>query len=308
MSELCLATQRVDRGERVEYWREAMRTALAAECRIEPLEPDFDAAMRVLACGVTELVAIEGRAYRTLRRGPSRAGWVSLVFQTRGVSIFADRGRRVELAPGDACIVPPDRDIVVDRVTSFAQVLFNVPRHELDACLPDWAQHLLNRIPAESAPASAVAGLLRFVVAHHRQLGASDRDRLGATALHLVEGLRRAPAKPAGDTAGQGRLADFHRRRIESWLRAHLRDRDLCIAQLAADLGLSARYVHKLYAGREHGVMGWVREQRLEACRREIAARGARRIADIAIGWGFESPAHFSRAFRKRFGVPPSSL
>ena len=32
----------------------------------------------------------------------------------------------------------------------------------------------------------------------------------------------------------------------------------------------------------------------------------ARSITDIALSWGYNSPAHFSRVFRKQFGATPS--
>ena len=307
MSELCLTTQGIDEGERVEYWRDAIRSTLNAEFRIEPLQADFAAAMRVLSCGPAQLIAMQGSAHRTRRHGPGRPGWVSVIFQTGGVCTFADDEGRVQLAPGDACIVPPERDIVGERLTPFAQILLNVPAAELDERLPEWGGRLLHRIPAECASASAVGGLLRFIVGHHPKLDGGDRERLGATALHLLEGLRSTPAAK-GCGGAPARLADYHRRRIEDWLRGHLRESDLCVARLTLALGLSPRYVHKLYAGRPHGVMGWVREQRLVACRRELAARGRRSIADIAGTWGFESAAHFSRAFRKRYGISPSEV
>lgn len=307
-SEQRLATQHIDEGERVEYWQQAMRTVLRAECRVEPLEPGFGAALQALPCGALDLILMQGSAYRVSRVGGGRSGWVAVLFQTGGVCSLSDRGTHVQLAPGDACIVPPAHDIVIDRPTPFTQVVLNVPETELDAGLPDWRARLMRRIPGESPPVLATSALLRYVLGHHRLLDGGDRERLGATALHLLEGLRGAPARTRQQAGGPMRLADFHRRRIEDWLRRHLREADLSVARLAGELGLSQRYVHKLFAARRQSVMGWVREQRLEACRREITARGKRSIADIAGTWGFESPAHFSRTFRKRFGVAPSQL
>jgi AraC-like DNA-binding protein len=54
--------------------------------------------------------------------------------------------------------------------------------------------------------------------------------------------------------------------------------------------------------------MQWVLEQRLQASRSELAGRGTRPVAEVAWTWGFASPAHFSRTFRRRFGQPPSAV
>ena len=47
---------------------------------------------------------------------------------------------------------------------------------------------------------------------------------------------------------------------------------------------------------------------RLDACRRDFQSQehAARSITDIALSWGYNSPAHFSRVFRKQFGASPS--
>jgi len=47
---------------------------------------------------------------------------------------------------------------------------------------------------------------------------------------------------------------------------------------------------------------------RLDACRRDFQSQehAARSITDIALSWGYNSPAHFCRVFRKQFGASPS--
>ena len=47
---------------------------------------------------------------------------------------------------------------------------------------------------------------------------------------------------------------------------------------------------------------------RLDGCRGDLARQSDRTISEIAFAWGFSSSAHFSRAFRKRFGVTPTAF
>lgn len=56
-----------------------------------------------------------------------------------------------------------------------------------------------------------------------------------------------------------------------------------------------------------HTVAGWIRERRLEQCRRDLAEPhlATRPINAIAARWGFASPAHFSQAFRNTYGLSP---
>jgi len=54
-------------------------------------------------------------------------------------------------------------------------------------------------------------------------------------------------------------------------------------------------------------VAALIRERRLEHCRAELAdaAHAGRPVAVVGARWGFTDPAHFSRAFRARYGVAP---
>lgn len=306
--ELTLCTDEVDAADRVDYWREAMRRALAAECRVEPHGRDFGASMHVLDCGPLDLVDVRGNAFRTERLGPGREGWVSIMFQLAGRCELSDGIRSAQLLPGDLCIVPPDRDIVADRLTPFHQLLANIRETDLDAALPDWRQRITLRIAGGSGRSAAMTGLLQYLAAHAVLLAAAERSQLGHTALHLLDGVCGAGQAASHGAVSETRLACWHRRRIEAHIREHLADSELDVPQIAAALGLSVRYVHKLFVQRGEGVMEWVRAQRLEACRHEIAERGGRSISEVAYSWGFTSAAHFSRAFRRRFGAPPSLL
>lgn len=51
-------------------------------------------------------------------------------------------------------------------------------------------------------------------------------------------------------------------------------------------------------------------ERRIERAAEELEspAHLRRSWIDIALGWGFSSPSHFSRSFRRRFGASPSEF
>ncbi|MFF7653109.1 helix-turn-helix transcriptional regulator [Streptomyces sp. NPDC007983] len=67
------------------------------------------------------------------------------------------------------------------------------------------------------------------------------------------------------------------------------------------------RYLHKLFQEQRTTVGRWIRQRRLEECRKELArgGRSSRTVAAVAQHWGFISPAHFSRVFRAAYGMSP---
>jgi AraC family transcriptional activator of tynA and feaB len=67
--------------------------------------------------------------------------------------------------------------------------------------------------------------------------------------------------------------------------------------------------VNQLFEDEDTSLMRYVLRRRLEHGHSELLRAGSGgRLYDIALCWGFNDPSHFSRAFRKQFGVSPRSL
>jgi AraC-like DNA-binding protein len=79
--------------------------------------------------------------------------------------------------------------------------------------------------------------------------------------------------------------------------------------QMAANhLSISARYVHKLFAGCGVTFSSYVMAKRLDHIRQELSSQSCNKqsIAALAYRWGFEDLSTFNRAFKSRFGCTPS--
>ena len=98
------------------------------------------------------------------------------------------------------------------------------------------------------------------------------------------------------------------RERALAYIAQHLHEDDLSPARIAAALGISRRYLHALFAQGDTTVVGHILESRLQACWRALIDPACRhqQISQIAFHWGFNSTSHFCRAFKQRFGMPPS--
>jgi len=89
---------------------------------------------------------------------------------------------------------------------------------------------------------------------------------------------------------------------------AHLCE-PLSVTVLADVAGLSPYHFSRAFTARlGESVMGYVRERRLEKA--AIRLMGARppALIELAFDSGFESQEAFTRAFRRRFGVPPGQF
>jgi AraC-like DNA-binding protein len=99
------------------------------------------------------------------------------------------------------------------------------------------------------------------------------------------------------------------RARAESYIRANLQDRSLDVAKIAQRLGCSTRYVHLAFAQGGVTAARYIWSSRLAQCQRAIMEIPAHsNLKQVALTWGFSSGAHFSRSFKRAFGIAPSIL
>jgi AraC-like DNA-binding protein len=124
---------------------------------------------------------------------------------------------------------------------------------------------------------------------------------------HLVELI--ALAFEAGETdALESQHAPVRialRRRCLSFMRANLADPSLDPEKISAAMGISVRYLHRIFQDESETVCVSLRDLRLEAARRalENSANGQLPVSEIALRAGFKSPAHFAAAFKSKYGL-----
>jgi AraC-like DNA-binding protein len=95
--------------------------------------------------------------------------------------------------------------------------------------------------------------------------------------------------------------------RIDHFIESHLAEPTLNPAEIASAVGVSVRHLHRLFVAKGCTVAEWVRERRLKHCRTDLSDPrfGEKNITEIAFYWGFSDSAHFSRCFKKEFGICP---
>ena len=98
--------------------------------------------------------------------------------------------------------------------------------------------------------------------------------------------------------------------RVLSFIETHLAEPTLGPLVIAYGCGISVRHLHRVFAVQGCSVGQWIRQRRLQQCWNDIGHLRFRNrsITEIAFSWGFSDSAHFSRSFRKEFGINPRAL
>ena len=173
------------------------------------------------------------------------------------------------------------------------------------------------RFPRELVPVSAIINSTRglgrittefcaMLATEGSTLAEDARAHLGNQLMDMVAfTLLSADGDiPAADSSVQkARL-----RSVQQWIEAHLGDPSLSLERIAGANGMSLRYLHLLFGGCEMSASEWIRNRRLQLSYDDIAKRDGRSITSIAFEHGFNSSAHFSTTFRRKYGVSPRSV
>lgn len=96
--------------------------------------------------------------------------------------------------------------------------------------------------------------------------------------------------------------------RVKQQIMQHIGDPELSSQTVAEQTGVSVRYINQLLQQEGLSLSRLIWQSRLNRAS-QLLQRGSHhnsRISDIAFASGFNDMAHFSRAFKKQFGVPPS--
>jgi AraC-like DNA-binding protein len=149
-----------------------------------------------------------------------------------------------------------------------------------------------------------LAGFLNQLTADPATYRPADGARLGLVATDLVSAL-------FAHVLEEEVRPEAHRLtlllRVKAFIRRHLHHPDLSPGVIAAAHHISVSYLHRLFQEGGIQVAAWIREQRLEHARRDLADPVLRAVPvhEIAARWGFTHHTAFTRAFRTAYGVPP---
>ena len=181
-----------------------------------------------------------------------------------------------------------------------------IPRAEFAERFPK------ERIPV-SAPINTTRGLGRIATEFCATLAAEgsklDENAHAHLGEQLMDMLALTLLSSEGDLpAAEGSVRQARLRAVQRWIEAHISDPDLSLEKIAAANGISLRYLHLLFRQSKMSASEWIWNRRLELCYDRIAKGDGQSITAIAFEHGFNSSAHFSTLFRRKYGVPPRDI
>ena len=273
-------------------------------------EGSFAARWSSHGVGQLRLLRLEAPAQRVVHSGDGAGKAtpsIQLVYARKGALKTRVGGKRFTVRPGEFVLLDNTRFYQMEMDTAHEAVDLMMPLGWLDRYLPDPAALLGRPVSAREGWGAPFGSLLETLV---EKLGAENIDATPlprpmiaeqvGTLLTLATGFHET----ATETRHRGQLARQVLRRIET----DFADPELSPERLAAELGISKRYLQQLLAGSGTSFVQELTATRLDRASDMLSdpRAGGLSVGEIAFRCGFLDPGYFARAFRKRFGVTPS--
>lgn len=232
---------------------------------------------------------------------------IKILMQLSGRSRFEQQSVAVDLGPRSAIIYDPVRSYSLQNLSAVDQLILQVPRST-------FGDETLARLSApvalpgnDDSMTHIVSGLMQMAIGEAHKLDETSCRRVGESLIQLVNGLIQA--KPMAPEFRRSPLEAL-RERIVAYIDANLARSSLSAEDIARHMGCSRRYLHRAFEGEGMTLERFVWDRRLERSKEELLspARHSVSISEIAFACGFNSSAHFSRAFKSKYDVAPREL
>jgi acetamidase/formamidase/AraC-like DNA-binding protein len=226
-----------------------------------------------------------------------------------GDATFAADGGREPLARHDLVCVPAREIASLAFASNFRAFIVCAPHAAIGGRLFAASSMRAGRLGGDSGMAQVVAAFLASI---GERLDTLSMEELRPIELALAElivaslAVHQRKSDAARLTPSQAAIFSRMCRGID----ARLGDSNVTLASIAKEERVSPRYLQKLFEAAGQSFSAYLRSRRLERCRAELVEPlyAKMSISDICFRWGFNDPAHFSRAFREQYGTSPRAF
>ncbi len=296
--------------ERFSYYREAVCKAFMALTPEPPSPAPFQARVDSVAFGAGAINRVRFQSHTIKRLATDIAASADACYylnlKLHGRTHIRQAGRTVTLSPGQVGIFDSAQLFSIDHDAgpALSVASFWVPHQALDGRLPASFDFAATRVSDDPLVGHLIVETARTL--NENALARSEQDgvRLFDVLLDLVA---MALSRPSRDRA-EHTMADALGLKLRRVIQERLRRPDLSVRGVAAAVGISERYVHKLFERTGTSFSHYVMGRRLDGAAADLrdAAKAGQPVGAIAFDWGFVDVSHFARRFRQRFDCSPS--
>ncbi|THD55267.1 MAG: AraC family transcriptional regulator [Bradyrhizobium sp.] len=298
---------------RVAKWREHYgHTVLRAA--IEPSDDaSFEAAVASRVLPGLQLVSGRFTAARIVRTREMIADGNDdlslLVNQTGNVTVSA-RGHEVALCENDAVLISSGETIVFDRRSFGESIAIRIPYATLSSMVVDVDDAIMHQIPRNTAALKLLTSYANTLLGDDHALATPALRHHVATHLHDLVALTLGATREAADVAKRRGMGAARLRAAKIHIMENVSCRDISIGSVASHLGVTPRYLQRLFESDGTTFSAFLLGRRLARAYRMLCEPQSvqRQVSTIAYDVGFGDLSYFNRCFRRLYGATPMEI
>jgi AraC-like DNA-binding protein len=301
------STDRAQSPNRVDYWRQAICEAMF-ELDFQAASNGLDACLRQYKMGAVKLSEVSiSTAHQVVRSRQaavqSQTPKFNLNYVRTGSWEIEHYGRTFTLGAGELVLLDNRHPYRVTAAAGTEHICVNLPLEWLRCWMPDPEGGIARPITSDMPWQRTLTALLEDTIL----LSETAPDLNDLCAQQIAGALSLALGSTGVAKTNHTRLL---LRRIKSAIADMFCDPELDAVAVAAALGISPRYLHKVLAREGTTYSRELIRLRLDRARAMLSDRRFDQLSVAEIGHrcGFCDPSHFSRRFKNDTGMNPGGF
>jgi AraC-like DNA-binding protein len=230
-----------------------------------------------------------------------------LVCQPLSGSYFIEQdNREVVCGVGEFSLLETRLPYAVRIAKNSKIVIAKVPREDLECRIGCVSSFAAREGDGSRGVTKLMSSLLTLLPQLVSDLDPQDKVIIGTQLLDLLGASLVDSGKKAKLSSSKAHLLlNLRTAMLERLSQPHV-----TVQEIAASAGVSVRYANSLLGAQNQSLSHLFMEMRLERCKRSLEdpSQAHRSISEIAYAWGFSDTTHFTRRFKKMYGVLPSEF
>jgi AraC-like DNA-binding protein len=304
------STADIPEADRVARWRDHHAgIALNVEIQPAPNHP-FEAREVSRILPVLHLLSLTMSPARITRTRVTDGNDELAMFINRtGHVTISARDREVALAPGDGILISSDDVMVLDRAIYGESLSLRVPRSVFSSIVVGVDDAVMRPIPKQSETLKLLTGYATSLL-DGNALTAPFLRNVAVNHVHDLIALALGATHDAAEAASAGGLRATRLRTAKVYIVENSFRQDLSVGVVAAHLGLTPRYLQRLFEADGTTYSAFLLGQRLTRAYRMLCDSqfSDRPVGAIAYEVGFGDLSYFNRCFRRQYGLTPTDI
>ena len=227
--------------------------------------------------------------------------------QTSGSSTIRQLDREVILHPGDFTIYDSTMPYHLHFTNRLSQLVVKVPRKHLKKHLQSPETLTALHVKGGKGIAQVTTKFAQSLFDESDSIHEETQTQVAETFVSLLtSSIREATSQI--ERAPRNKATQLLR--IKQFIAQNLSNPQLDLSMIAQSQNISERYLHTLFESESSTPSRFIWNERLKSAQIDLSnlLLSHRSISEICFAWGFNDTAHFSRAFKKKFGLSPRAF